>query len=107
VLGKVDAVDEDRRQELRHRHPEAVLISALTGEGLSELVQRIEAEFAKRLREVELLIPFAAGRRLAELHSIAGDLQRQDTADGVRVTVRLPAAIAERFAPFTLSGQLR
>ena len=106
VLGKVDLVDDECRQELRNRHPEAVLISAVTGDGLAELVERIEDEFAKSLRQVELLIPFDAGGRLAELHAIAGDLQRQDTADGVRVTVRLPAAIAERFAPFALSGQL-
>ena len=105
VLGKVDLVDEDTRKVLRHRHPDAVLVSALTGEGLGELVERIEGEFAKRLLEVELLIPFEEGGRLAQLHEIAGDLKREDTAHGVRVTVRLPAPIAERFAPFALSGQ--
>ncbi len=105
VLGKVDLVDEDARQELCNRHPNAVLVSALSGEGLGELVERIEDEFAKRLREVELLIPFEEGGRLAQLHEIAGDLKREDTADGVRVTVRLPGPIAERFAPFALSGQ--
>jgi GTP-binding protein HflX len=106
VLGKVDLIDEDARQELRNRHPDAVLVSALSGEGLGELIQRIEDEFAKRLREVELLIPFEEGGRLAQLHAIAGDLKREDTADGVRVTVRLPGPIAERFAPFAFSGQL-
>ncbi len=105
VLDKIDLVDEDTRKVLRHRHPDAVLVSALTGEGLGELVERIEGEFAKRLLEVELLIPFEEGGRLAQLHEIAGDLKREDTAHGVRVTVRLPAPIAERFAPFALSGQ--
>jgi GTPase len=105
VLGKVDLVDEETRKVLRHRHPDAVLVSALTGEGLGELIERIEDEFAKRLREVELLIPFEEGGRLAQLHEIAGDLKREDTAHGVRVTVRLPAPIAERFAPFARSGQ--
>jgi GTP-binding protein HflX len=105
VLGKVDLVDEETRKILRHRHPDAVLVSALTGEGLGELIERIEDEFAKRLREVELLIPFEEGGRLAQLHEIAGDLKREDTAHGVRVTVRLPAPIAERFAPFARSGQ--
>jgi GTP-binding protein HflX len=106
VLGKVDRIDGDARRELRNRHPNAVLVSALSGEGLPELVERVEDEFAKRLREVELLIPFDEGGRLAQLHEIAGDLKREDTAHGVRVTVRLPGPIAERFAPFALSGQL-
>jgi GTPase len=102
VLGKVDQIDEDGRGELRHRHPDAIMTSAVTGEGLSDLTEAIEHEFAKWLRLVELLIPFSEGARLAELHEIAGDLVRLDTADGVRVTARLPAPVAARFARFEL-----
>jgi GTP-binding protein HflX len=101
VVGKLDLLDADGRIELRNRHPNAVLVSAVTGEGIAELCLRIEEEFARTLVEVELLIPFSQGARLAELHALAGDLQRTDTPDGVLVTVRLPAAVAERFAAFT------
>jgi GTP-binding protein HflX len=102
VLGKVDRIDEDGRLELRHRHPDAILTSSITGEGLPDLTEAIEHEFAKRLRQVELLIPFSEGARLAELHEIAGDLVREDTADGVRVSARVPAPVAARFARFEL-----
>ncbi|MGA2926110.1 MAG: GTPase HflX [Solirubrobacteraceae bacterium] len=104
VLGKADLVDEDRRDELLRRHPGAVLVSAQTGEGIPELVARIEDEFIRTLREVRLLIPYDAGGRLAELHELAGDLEREETADGVRVVARLPAAVAARYEPFALSG---
>jgi GTPase len=103
VLAKADRIDPERRAELAHRHPGALLISAVTGEGLPELVARIEAEFARRLSEVELLVPYDAGGVLAELHELAGDLRREDTPDGVRVVVRLPPAVAARYASFTLS----
>jgi GTP-binding protein HflX len=102
VLGKLDCLDEDGRAELRHRHPDAIQVSSLTGEGLHELTEAIEFEFARRLRPVELLIPYSDGSRLAELHAIAGDLERQDTPDGVRVSARLPAPVAERFARFAI-----
>ena len=36
-------------------------------------------------------MPYDEGGRLAELHELAGDLEREDTPDGVRVLVRLPA----------------
>ena len=88
VLGKVDCLDEEGRGELQHRHPTAIQISAVTGEGLPELSEAIEQEFARRLRPVELLIPYSDGARLAELHAIAGDLVREDTAEGVRVRAR-------------------
>jgi GTP-binding protein HflX len=105
VLGKADVIDEERRAQLARRHPDAVLVSALTGEGIAELIERIEEEFARTLREVELLIPYDEGGRLAELHELAGDLEREETAYGVRVLARLPAAIAERYQPFALSDR--
>ena len=100
VFGKVDMLDEEQRAALRNRHPAALCISALSGEGLPELAERIEEEFARTLREMKLLIPFSDGARLAELHAVAGDLLREDTADGVRVTVRLPKAVADRYAAY-------
>ncbi len=105
VLGKADLVDEERRVELANRHPDAVLVSAVTGEGLPELTERIEDEFARTLRTVELMIPYDEGGRLAELHHLAGDLEREETPEGVRVLVRLPATVAARYEPFALNGR--
>jgi GTP-binding protein HflX len=102
VLGKADLVDAERRAELARRHPDAVLVSAVTGEGVAALIERIEHEFARTLQHVELLIPYDDGGRLAELHEIAGDLEREDTPDGVRVNVRLPPTVAARYEPFAL-----
>ncbi|MGZ8649298.1 MAG: GTPase HflX, partial [Solirubrobacteraceae bacterium] len=97
VLNKADLLDEDRRRELSFRHPEAQLVSAVSGEGLDELGERVTAEFERTLRDVELLVPFSEGGTLSELHDVAGDLEREDTAEGVRISVRLPAVVAERF----------
>ena len=105
VLGKADLVDDERRTELANRHPDAVLSSALTGEGLPELTERIEDEFARTLRTVELMIPYDEGARLAELHHLAGDLEREETPEGVRVLARLPATVAARYEPFALNGR--
>src|SRR3954447_7985181 len=104
VLNKADALDAERREELRLRHPEGVLASALTGEGLDALTTRVEREFRAALRPVDLLLPFAEGGRLAELHDIAGDLDRTDTPDGVRVRARVPVGVAARFARFAVDG---
>ena len=102
VMGKIDRLDDEGRAELRHRHPDAIQISSLTGEGLPGLTEAIEQEFARRLQAVELLIPYNEGARLADLHVLAGDLVREDTPEGVRVSVRLPPPVAERFAQFAI-----
>ena len=105
VLAKADLIDDERRVELAHRHPDAMLVSAQTGEGIPALIERLQEEFERRLSEVELLVPYGDGGRLAELHELAGDLEREDTPDGVRVLARLPAAVAERFAEFALGDK--
>jgi GTP-binding protein HflX len=104
ALNKVDAVADERRRELTFRFPDAVQVSALTGEGLDALEERIEARFLATLRPMELLVPYDEGGRLSELHDLAGEIERIDTADGVRVRARVPAAAAARFERFESNG---
>jgi GTP-binding protein HflX len=104
VLNKADAVDDERREELRFAHNDGIIVSALTGDGLDELAERIEHAFRETLRPVDLLLPFEEGGRLAELHEVAGDLERTDTAEGVRVRARVPATVAERYARFAVAN---
>jgi GTP-binding protein HflX len=104
ALNKVDLLDEDRRRELSFRFPRAVQVSAETGEGLDDLREAIEARFLASLRPMELLLPYGEGGTLSELHDLAGELERTDTAEGVRVRARVPAAAAPRFERFSTNG---
>jgi GTP-binding protein HflX len=97
VLNKIDLLDEDERHELMLRHPDAVPVSALTGEGLESLRTGIESAFEDTLAEVELLVPYEQGARLHELHEVAGDLVRIEREDGVLVKARVPVAELHRF----------
>jgi len=97
VLNKSDLLDEEERREALLRHPDAVLVSALDGEGIVDLLGRVELAFADTLAEVELLVPYEDGGRLHELHEVAGDLEREERADGVLVHARVPVAELHRF----------
>ncbi len=100
VGNKADLLDDDQRREFLLRHPGAVLVSAETGEGLEALGERVEEAFRATLQPIELLVPYREGGRLAELHDLAGDLEREDTPEGVRVHALVPARVAERYARF-------
>ncbi|MGZ6623269.1 MAG: GTPase HflX, partial [Solirubrobacteraceae bacterium] len=68
------------------------------------LGERVEHAFRETLRSIDLLLPFDEGGRLAELHELAGELERVDTAEGVRVRGRVPATVAERYARFAVAN---
>jgi GTPase len=104
ALNKVDLLDEERRRELSFRFPRAVQVSAETGAGLDGLREAVEARFLASLRPMELLLPYGEGGPLSELHDLAGDLERTDTAEGVRIRARVPAAAAPRFERFSTNG---
>jgi GTP-binding protein HflX len=104
VLNKIDMLEQDERDELRLRYPDAVLVSGVTGEGLQELGERVERELAHTLRRLELLVPYADGGSLAELHELAGEVSREDTPEGVRVHALVPARVAQRFERFAIAS---
>ena len=104
ALNKIDLLDEEERRELRFRRPGAVQVSAATGEGLDQLRDALEARFLSSLRPMELLLPYDEGARLSELHELAGELEREDTEDGVRVRARVPTGAVARFERFSVNG---
>lgn len=104
VLNKIDAVDPPRRTQLANRYPDALQISALTGDGLEELRARIADLFAERFEPVRLLLPYAEGGRLNELYALGAPIgEREDTAEGVLVLARLPRREIRRFAAYLVA----
>jgi len=104
VLNKVDAIDSLRRRRLSNRFPEAVQVSARTGEGLDELRERVAERFGERFELVRMLIPYDEGARLAELYALGTPVdERADRPEGVFVRARLPRREVRRFAPFLIA----
>jgi GTP-binding protein HflX len=104
VINKVDAIDSLHRRRLANRFPDALQVSALTGEGLGELRVRIAGRFADRYEEVRLFVPHAEAGRLAELYALGAPIdERTDSEEGVLVRARLPRRELPRFAPFLVA----
>jgi GTP-binding protein HflX len=104
ALNKVDVLDAERRRELTFRFPDAVQVSGATSDGLDDLREAIEGRFLATLMPMDLLVPYREGGTLSELHELAGELEREDTAEGVRIRARVPSAAAPRFERFSQNG---
>ncbi len=104
VVNKIDAVDPLRRRRLANRHPDALQVSALTGEALDELRARIADRFADRFEPVRLLLPYGEGGKLNELYALGAPIeQREDTSEGVLLVARLPRREIRRFARYLVA----
>jgi len=105
VLNKVDRLDSAARRRVANRFPDAILISATTGEGIEELRGRIAERFADRFDDVRLLVPYDEGRVLSELYALGAPIdERTDTDEGVLVRARLPHRDVRRFARYLVAG---
>ncbi len=75
----------------------AVAVSALTGEGLPQLLEALDARLSANLETVRYAIPSADGARLAWLYRHGEVIERADTEKDVQVTVRLSPTDRARF----------
>jgi GTP-binding protein HflX len=104
VVNKIDAADLLLRRRLANRFPDALQVSALTGEGVDALRERIAGRFADRFEPVRLLLPYEEGGKLAELYALGAPIdEREDHADGVLVRARLPRRELRRFAEYVVA----
>ena len=89
LLGGIDAVER--------RSPDAVAVSALTGEELPALRAAIDARLSAQLVVMDVALPPSDGAAIAWLHAHGEVLERQDTDDAVRLKVRLSQMDRARF----------
>lgn len=103
VLNKIDQLSPEQQLELEIRFPDAISVSARTGAGVENLLERIEQEFEATLQAVEMIVPYEEGGRLSQLHELAGKLSRDERIDGVHVRAKLPKAELHRFRDLLVS----
>ena len=104
VINKVDAADPLVVKQLLAREPHAVVVSAHTGEGLDELLLAIEADLPRPAERVDVVVPYARGDLLSQVHS-QGEIETLDhTADGTHLVARVPEDLAHQLVAASLSA---
>jgi GTP-binding protein HflX len=98
VFTKVDAVDAATIADLQRAYPDAVVVSARSGEGIPALLARLADRLRALTRIVELHIPYERGDVLAALHRDGDVLVSVHDETGMRVRARLPDAVVGRFS---------
>jgi len=102
VVNKADKAAGARR--LLERHPGSVLVSAVTGEGVDEMVRAMSDRLRVADRVIELVVPFERGDVLAAVHR-EGEVVGETHGEGATVVqVVLDDAGRARFGEFAASS---
>ena len=104
VINKIDAADPVVLTELHHALPDAVFVSAVTGQGVDELLERITQIVASGDTEVTLSVPYSRGDVVSRVHAEGAVVEEEHTQDGTRLVVRLPASVAGELDEFAARG---
>ena len=104
VVNKIDSADADTLLRLRHLMPDAMFVSAHTGEGIDELRARVAELLPVPSVTVTVLLPFTEGALLSRIHTEGTVLSAEHTADGTLVTARVYRDLAGQLARFAVVG---
>ena len=97
VLNKADAAEPAAWNRLRLLHPDAVPISAATGDGIDDLLEALVKRLGEATREVTLTVPYDRGDVVAAIHRQGEVVEESHAPEGTRLRVRLSGEDAGRF----------
>ena len=105
VVNKIDAAHPDALLALRGSHPDAVFVSARTGEGIDELRERIEQRLPRPEVEVRAMVPYDRGDLINRIHQSGEFLSTEHTADGTLVVARVNSDLAGELARYAAAQE--
>ena len=102
LINKSD-LDPDSAKRLVHEHQGAVAFSAMTGDGLNDLLRTIGDRMRALTTVIELLIPYDRGDIVATVHREGEVVSTSNEDIGMRVRARLTDASAGRLSEFVVA----
>jgi GTPase len=104
VLNKVDQLQNpDQIHQISEKFPDAVVISALKGIGISELLKKIELELFENFEEISVQIPYTDGQSISLFHEQGHVKRVEHFRKGIFIQGQLPGRLLARFTPYIRS----
>ncbi len=100
VVNKIDAAGDLALAQLRRALPDAVFVSARTGDGIDALRRRMGQLVVPVDTVVDVVIPYGRGDLVSRVHEQGRVAQAEHGEGGTRIRARVPAALAERLREF-------
>ncbi|OVE81459.1 GTPase HflX [bacterium M21] len=90
AFNKIDIAEAHLVRRMRHEFPDAMFISAKTGDGIEDLIARVTEIIDEYMGSVRLLLPMDRFDLLAMLHRIGNVLEEVYEEDGIHLKATIP-----------------
>ena len=100
VVNKTDVADPELLHDVVAAHPDAVAVSAVTGDGVAALLGRIGDRLRALSPVIELMVPYDRGDVLAAVHRDGEVLVEVHGEGGTRLRARMAHFDLARYEPF-------
>jgi len=104
VVNKIDAADAEMLGRLRRLCPDAVYVSARTGEGLEQLREVLFDRVPRPQVEVSVVVPYDRGDLVSRVHNDGEVLASDHTAEGTYLRARVHQPLAVALASFAVAS---
>ena len=106
ILNKIDRLaDPEKARAALAGFPNSVAISALTGEGIQDLLELVNNTLFETFNYLIVHLPYKEGGLIALFHE-QGQIERvEHESEGVTIHGRLPGRLTTRFASFIHKGK--
>ncbi|MDR1852161.1 MAG: GTPase HflX [Propionibacteriaceae bacterium] len=100
VVNKCDIADPTELTALRGKYSEALFVSAHSGEGIEELLERIDERLPRPAVHVHVLVPYARGDLVDRVHQ-EGEIASSEYRDeGTEIDALVGHALATELEPY-------
>jgi GTPase len=105
AINKIDLLPQAAADPLRKGSPNSMAVSALTGEGVPELLEMIERVLYSNMLFIKVKLPHSAGRLLNVFYEEGAVESLVHRADGILIHGRIPASRLAEFRPYLAGKQ--
>ena len=105
ALNKIDLLENsDGARKALEGFPKAVAISALTGEGINDLLKSVNERLFENLVPISLWLPYREGGLISLFHEQGHVDKVEHDENGIKITGMLPNRLVARYSPYIVQN---
>jgi len=95
VLNKIDLLPEpEKAKQILQQFGNAAAISAITGDGLPELLEMVSQRLFDTYLDVELILPYREGKIISLIHHEGQIIHEEHVDGGIKIKAKVPGRLA-------------